>query len=65
MTLASLAGLAVELKNKQDPDSSFSAHWAPVSKWKPDAGYETKDSHAAQLLIIAVEGVMPWIKQYW
>ncbi len=32
MTLVSLAGLAVELKTKQDSDSSFSAHWALVSE---------------------------------
>jgi hypothetical protein len=65
MKLVSLAGLAVALKNKKDTDSSFSAHWALVSEWKPDVRYESKDHHSAQLLIDAVDGVMPWIKVYW
>ncbi len=63
--LLSIAGLAGEIKKMQDSDSSFSANWALVAEWQPEVRYQSKDSYSAQILINAVEGVMPWIKQYW
>lgn len=69
MALVGLAGLAQELKDKQDADAGFASNWAVASEWEPDSRYELIDPTSAQLLIGAVgdpkSGVLQWIKTYW
>jgi hypothetical protein len=67
--LVGLAGLAVELKEEEDRDATFSANWALASQWEPDARYEASDPTSAQLLVQAIadpnSGVLRWIKIHW
>jgi len=67
--LVGLAGLRADLRDREDADPNFSANWAVVSEWVPDARYETKDPASAQALIVAigdpVSGVFQWIKTRW
>lgn len=67
--LVGLAGLASELKRAQNDDVEFSANWALVCEWGPDARYEHWDATSAQTIINAISdgksGVFQWIKKHW
>ena len=67
--LVGLAGLKLELKNRQDSDSRFQAFWGIVSEWNVDSRYAIIEPAAAQLLLVAVthpeHGVFPWIQTLW
>lgn len=67
--LVGLAGLSLELKSKLEADPAFSASWAIVREWLPDARYRAYTHTEAQTLIEAVEhpesGVLKWITRFW
>ena len=67
--LVGLAGLTGELRSEQDADPTFSAYWALVMEWSPDARYEAQDTMSAQTMLQAVDdpdsGVLTWIRKHW
>lgn len=67
--LVKVAGLSGELKEKQGNDANFSANWAVVVEWEPEARYRGTDIHTTQVFLSAINdnasGVLPWIKMYW
>jgi len=69
ISLIGAAGLAEELKNKQDEDSNFGANWGIAAQWNPDTRYLTKDAYSAQIIIESISdkdhGVLPWIQTHW
>jgi HEPN domain-containing protein len=68
-TLAGLAGLTADLRNRQNADNKFQAYWGIVAEWSPEARYATQDAMSAQLLWQAIgdpdHGVLKWIKIHW
>lgn len=67
--LVRTAGLARELRDKQDSNADFAANWAVTLRWTVDSRYEATDAFTAQALIDAIaktpHGVLPWIRMYW
>lgn len=67
--LVGVAGLTSELKKKEQGSAAFSANWALVTRWEPEARYAATDPLSAQLMIQAVidqdAGVFAWIKTHW
>ena len=67
--LVGLAGLAADLREREDNDPDFAANWAIVSEWSPDIRYEAVDPTSAEFLINAIahpkSGVLQWIKTHW
>jgi hypothetical protein len=67
--LVGSAGLSAQLKALEDGDQTFSANWAIVAQWTPEARYETTDRTSAELIVNAIadpkSGVLQWIKTHW
>lgn len=69
-SLANLAGLQFELKNRLQSVVQFKSNWGHVIRWSEEKRYETHiDSRSARDLYRAItnpqNGVLAWLKKYW
>ncbi len=65
-SLVKLAGLELQLDNRQQTDPMFQDRWSLVAvKWSEKVRYEFKTESEARLLVAAVNdpsfGVLPWL----
>ncbi|MGL4553189.1 MAG: hypothetical protein ACRC33_18650 [Gemmataceae bacterium] len=63
-----LAGMATgDAKNFviNGADAAHRSHWNAVRGWNESSRYERRAEAAARELVVAVNGVLPWIKTHW
>jgi hypothetical protein len=63
--LLKVAELKRELENYADANPLFKLQWGVVKDWTEASRYRQHSVAAAQKLVDAVNGVLPWIKAHW
>jgi HEPN domain-containing protein len=67
--LVGTAGLAADLRNKEQADQVFAANWGVANEWSPDSRYQTTSEQDARELLEAIgepnHGVLAWIRTHW